>query len=343
MSFGDQGIICVLLSLEENLEFTTLGEKIRNFAEFKQFDPALYPEGTNSFLIYDNGVNVYGCNDFLTFKQKLTEMNENALVINQGYFCVLLYSNEYDLSEYMDISNKYSVCLLFDSKNAETFCLVLEKYNLNENSYLVFKDKVFVTFKTSKNEIINEINILFCDDQEKDLIGSDNGVISILMYTSGISQAYTNIEEKLNSYVLFKHKLKSNYPCVCDKYLIEEDCVLTYNSCFIKKDTIEDSYYTCLNQVVSQIERPLISGFQENKLLTILIYSNVIDPLWNKIKATWKSRSSFLEIKASDSNLLMDNYGLGGNPSFLFYKSGQVVYYGDISYVNCYYVLPTLS
>ena len=68
MSFGDQGIICVLLSLEENLEFTTLGVKIRNFAEFKQFDPALYPEGTNSFLIYDNGVNVYGCNDFLTFK-----------------------------------------------------------------------------------------------------------------------------------------------------------------------------------------------------------------------------------------------------------------------------------
>jgi len=336
-------IICVLLSAEANEEFTLLGEKLIDFCTFRVEEPST--PGTQAFLIYDDNTEVSNCENFEQFKQALTEINEARLNVNQGKHCVLLSGENQDMTDYINVSGKYSVCLDFSVKSFNMFYLVAFKYNVTENSYLIFDDGVLKSQKTLVDDLIAEINLLFAAEQEDRLIGGTMGVTCVLMFNVGGNQVFDNIKLKLGGYATFLQKEKVNFPCICDKYNIDDDseCVLTFNSGFIKKDYIADSYYTCLSLVIGHIEKPIISNFQSNKLLTILVYTDSINPLWAKIKSTWSGISNFLEMKSSDCQLLIENYGLSGNPSFLFYKHGQQVYYGDISYINCYYIIPSIS
>jgi hypothetical protein len=78
----------------------------------------------------------------------------------------------------------------------------------------------------------------------------------------------------------------------------------------------------------------------------VLIYTNQIDSMWSVIKNTYKGTTNFVELQSkqtSQMQMLQEFYNLSGNPSFMFYKYGNQEYSGDISYINCYYILPSFT
>lgn len=356
VNLNPTGLVCVLLyTTGQNItQFTTISAN-QTWCKFGSFDSSTYSSvltkynvtGPETFLFYDKGVNTAVKTTLTDCISLLESLNEKVLIdtFTQNYVCILLYKSGEDLTLFMNLETKYNVCLPFVSKDDSQFTFVLQKYSLNSGlNVFIYNNSVLEKQISDLTLVPIDIDNIFTSVQEKSITDTITGNTIVLVYFSSPSQS---IQTKFSSYLNFKQVDSSTIPCVCDKYSILSESTILYDSqTFVKSSDILNSYYDCLRIAALQIESSLTSQFQPNRLTCVLIYTNQIDSMWSVIKNTYKGTTNFVELQSkqtSQMQMLQEFYNLSGNPSFMFYKYGNQEYSGDISYINCYYILPSFT